>query len=205
MPEEEGIALFRAACSAGAVGGPLLEIGTFCGKSAIYLGAAARVARTVLFTIDHHRGSEEHQPGEGYHDERLEDEKGRIDTLPEFRRTIDGAGLWDVVIAVVGESASVAQRWATPLAMVFVDGGHSHEAAHSDFTSWAPHIAPGGLLVIHDVFPDPDDGGRPPFEIYERALDSDRFTEINSCGSLRVLRKHAPLARAEQRQGDTFG
>jgi predicted O-methyltransferase YrrM len=128
-----------------------------------------------------------------------------MDTLPSFRHTMHAAGLEDTVVAVVGRSRTVAQLWSRPLALLFIDGGHAAEHCITDFECWTPHVMPGGVLAIHDVFPDPDDGGRPPFEIYERALDSDRFTEINSCGSLRVLRKHAPLARAEQRQGDTFG
>ncbi|MFN2594764.1 MAG: class I SAM-dependent methyltransferase, partial [Actinomycetota bacterium] len=168
-----------------------LEIGTYCGKSAVYLGAAARDAGTVLFTIYHHRGSEEHPSGEGFHDPRLEDSRGRVDTLPEFRITIDAAGLWDVVVAVVGDSKSVAKGWSSLLGLVFIDGGHSKAAAHADLDGWASHIADGGLLAIHDVFPDPRDGGRPPFEIYMKALDSGRFDEIEAVGSLRVLKRNS--------------
>ena len=191
MPEDEGLALFRAACEAGRLG-PLLEIGSYCGKSAIYLGAAARASNTVLFSVDHHRGSEEHQPGEGFHDPRLVDDSGRVDSLPEFRKTIESADLWDVVVAVVGDSASVAGGWASALGLVFIDGGHSSQAAHADLDAWADKLVPGGLLAIHDVFPDPHDGGRPPFEIYERALESGGFSEVDAVGSLRILQ--APQA-----------
>jgi predicted O-methyltransferase YrrM len=188
MPEEEGLALYRAASRTGGRA-PLLEIGSYCGKSAIYLGAVAEELGTLLYSIDHHRGSEEHQPGEGYHDERLTDADGEVDTLPEFRRTISGAGLEKTVIAIVGDSASIAVHWSTPLAVVFIDGGHSELAAAADLEGWSPHIVPGGLLMIHDVFPDPKDGGRPPFNIYRAALDSGRFKEIEECGSLRVLER----------------
>lgn len=187
MPEDEGRALYEAACIGGRAG-PLVEIGTYCGKSTIYLGAAARVAGSVVYTIDHHRGSEEHQPGEQFHDARLVDGAGRVDTLPTFRNTIDDAGLWDVVVGVVGESVAVAQSWHQPIGLLFVDGGHSRETAHSDLDAWGSHVAPNGMLAIHDVFLDPRDGGRPPFEIYQRALASGRFTEVSSNGSLRVLR-----------------
>lgn len=188
MPEVEGLALFEAGL-AGALVGPLLEIGSYCGKSAIYLGAAARERGTSLFSIDHHRGSEEHQPGEEYYDERLyDDEADRVDTLPEFRRTIEGARLADTVMAIVGDSPAIAAEWDTPLGLVFVDGGHSASAAHADYEGWTPHLLPGGLLVIHDVFEDPADGGRPPYEIYRRALE-DGFTETGRVGSLRVVRR----------------
>ncbi|GIU84822.1 MAG: hypothetical protein KatS3mg008_1597 [Acidimicrobiales bacterium] len=196
MPEVEGLALYRAAISLpGLFGkglpGPMLEIGTYCGKSSVYLGAAARVVGTILFTVDHHRGSEECQPGWEHHDPEVVDPlTGRMDTLPHFRRTIEEAGLEDVVVAVVGESHTVARHWSTPLAFLFIDGGHGRDVAHGDYESWTPKVVPGGLLAIHDVFEDPAEGGRPPFEIYQRAL-RDGFDELSRTGSLRVLRRHA--------------
>jgi predicted O-methyltransferase YrrM len=191
MPDDEGLALHRAGL-AGAAVGPLLEIGSYCGKSGVYLGAAAAEAGTVLFTIDHHRGSEENQAGWEHHDKQLVDPAtGRMDTLPFFRRTIEEAGLEDSVIAVVGQSATVAPHWETPLGLVFIDGGHGPEPAHRDYEAWSAKVAPGGLLAIHDVFPDPADGGRPPYEIYLRAKESGLFDEDDDlgCGSLRVLRR----------------
>jgi predicted O-methyltransferase YrrM len=190
MPDEEGLALYRAGL-AGARVGPLLEIGTYCGKSAVYLGAAAAEAGTVLFTVDHHRGSEENQAGWEHHDERLVDPRtGRMDTLPFFRRTIEEAGLEEAVVGVVGPSPVIGRHWTKPVGLVFIDGGHGPEPAHRDYETWAPKVAPDGLLAIHDVFPDPADGGRPPYEIYLRALD-DGFEELTpaGCGSLRVLRR----------------
>ena len=57
--------------------------------------------------------------------------------------------------------------------------------------AWAPKVAVGGLLAIHDVFADPADGGRPPYELYCDALASGRYVELEDagCGSLRVLRR----------------
>jgi predicted O-methyltransferase YrrM len=188
MPEDEGLFLFEQAASVGARG-PMLEVGTYCGKSAIYLGAAARLTGSTVFTVDHHRGSEENQAGWEHHDPTLVDaELGLMDTLPVFRRTIALAGLEDEVVAVVGRSATVARHWRSPLALLFIDGGHGEEPAHTDYESWAPRVADDGLLLIHDVFPDPADGGRPPYEIYLRALD-DGFEEIRACGSMRALRR----------------
>ncbi len=170
----------------------MLEIGSYCGKSAIYLGAAAQERDTVLFALDHHRGSEENQPGWEWHEPDLVDPAvGRIDTLPVFRRTIHDAGLEGSVVAVVGDSPTVGRHWRTPLALLFIDGGHGTEPAHRDYETWVPHVESGGLLVIHDVFPDPADGGRPPYEIYTRALDSGAFVEERAVGSLRVLRRVA--------------
>jgi predicted O-methyltransferase YrrM len=193
MPPGEGIALYETGLDAAArvPGRPLVEIGSWCGKSAVYLGAAARAGQTVLLAVDHHRGSEENQAGWEHHDASLVDPAtGLLDTLPTFRRTIHEAGLDDVVIAVVGESATVAAHLDTPAALVFVDGGHGEVPAHADYAAWSPRVAPGGLLAIHDVFPDPADGGRPPYEIYLRAL-ADGFEEVSAAGSLRVLRRRS--------------
>jgi MMP 1-O-methyltransferase len=189
MPPDEGLALYATA-GAHAHLGPILEIGTYCGKSTIYLAAAARQAGRVVVTVDHHHGSEENQPGWEYHDPSLVDQRtGRLDTLPHLRATMAEAGLDDHVIAVVGRSAEVARLWRAPLGMLFIDGGHTAAAAEADYEGWAPWVMPGGALAIHDVFPDPADGGRPPYEIYQRALKSGAFTEVPGHGSLRVLER----------------
>ncbi len=192
MPPAEGLALFYAARRY-APRGPVLEIGTYCGKSTIYLAAAARTAGQPVITVDHHRGSEEHQPGWEYHDPGLVDPgTGRLDTLPSLRATLAAAGLEDNVVVIVGRSADVSRLWGTPLGLVFIDGGHTEPAALADYQGWAPWVAPGGALAIHDVFPDPADGGRPPYLIYQRALSSGTFTEVHAEGSLRLLERTAP-------------
>jgi MMP 1-O-methyltransferase len=188
MPPEEGRALYESALGYG-TRGPLLEVGTYCGKSAIYFGAAARQVGTVLVTVDHHHGSEENQAGWEYHDPSLVDPcTGRMDTLPTFRKTIGSVGLEDHVIAVVGASRIVSALWQTPLALLFIDGGHAEEHAQADYEGWSPHVMRGGALLIHDVFPDPADGGQAPYHIYQRAL-ADGFQHQRTVGSLRILER----------------
>ncbi|MBW3579700.1 MAG: class I SAM-dependent methyltransferase [Actinobacteria bacterium] len=185
------MALYRAAGGAlvATGGAPLVEIGSWCGRSTLYLAAAAVEHDAVVFAVDHHHGSEEQQPGWEWHDPTLVDPAtGVVDTLPSFRHTVRQAGLEATVVAVVGDSATVARHWSTPCALVFVDGGHGSTPAHADYEGWAPQVASGGLLAIHDVFPDPADGGRPPYEIYLRAL-SDGFADVSATGCLRVLRR----------------
>jgi predicted O-methyltransferase YrrM len=189
MPPAEGVALFETA-AAYAGRGPIAEIGTYCGKSTIYLAAAARLAGQLVITVDHHRGSEENQPGWEYHDAGLVDPAaGLLDTLPHFRSTLAATGLEEYVIAVVGRSAAVAALWRAPLGMLFIDGGHTDAAAVADYEGWAPRVAAGGALAIHDVFEDPADGGQAPYRIYRRALASGAFTQVRMAGSLRVLER----------------
>ena len=185
MPTDEGLALHAAAARYAAVG-PVLEIGSYCGKSTIFLAAAGG----PVITVDHHRGSEEHQPGWEYHDPSLVDPgTGRLDTLPRLRATLAAAGIEDQVVVIVGRSAQLARLWRLPLGLVFIDGGHTDAAAVTDYESWAPWVAPGGALAIHDVFPDPADGGQAPYRIYQRALASGAFTEVPGQGSLRLLQR----------------
>jgi predicted O-methyltransferase YrrM len=189
MPADEGRALYDAA-----VGylrdGVGVEIGTYCGKSTLMLGAAAQQSGGVLYTVDHHHGSEEHQPGWEYHDTSLVDPvSGRFDTLPSLRRALNSADLDEHVVAVVGKSFVVARGWRTPLRLLFIDGGHTEEAAQRDFDGWARWVDVGGALIIHDVFPDPDDGGQAPFHVYQRALATGAFREVSAIGSMRVLER----------------
>lgn len=189
MPPDEGLALHAAALRFGA-GGVMVEVGTYCGKSSIYLGHAASVTGGTVVTIDHHRGSEEQQPGWEYHDTSLVDPAtGLMDTLPFARQAIAAAGLEESVVAVVGRSSAISRWWGTPLDLVFVDGGHTEEAAQADYHGWAPHVRLGGALVIHDVFPDPADGGQAPYGIYRQAIDGGEFVERSVTGSLRVLQR----------------
>jgi predicted O-methyltransferase YrrM len=193
MPPDEGDALYEAAVMAGELlpGLPFVEVGSYCGRSTIWLGAAARRCGTVLFAVDHHRGSEENQAGWEHHDPTVVDPRlGKMDTLPLFRLAVHDAGLEDEVVALVGQSPTVARYWQTPLAFCFIDGGHGELPARLDYEGWSTKVAMGGVLAIHDVFPDPADGGRPPYEqIFRPAIESGRFRLVSTTGSLRVLRR----------------
>ena len=193
MPADEGDALYEAAMAAAAAcpGAPMLEVGSYCGRSTVWLGGAARAKNSVVFAVDHHRGSEENQAGWEHHDPTVIDPRiGRMDTLPIFRAAIYDAGVEDFVVAVVGQSPTVAKYWSTPLAMLFIDGGHGVEPARADYEGWTPHVAMGGTLAIHDVFANPADGGRAPYEqIFQPAVASGKFVLQSATGSLHVLQR----------------
>ncbi len=190
----EGRQLYDIAVKASKLG-PCLEIGSYCGKSTVYLGTACKENHSILFSIDHHGGSEEQQPGEAYFDPELFDtETGRVDTLKEFRKTLEKAGLQDSVVPMVCKSAVAAQLWATPLSLVFIDGGHSLEAAYTDYIAWAGHIIPDGYLLIHDIFKNPDKGGQAPYQVYKMALASGLFKELPMVNTLGVLQRIPPGA-----------
>ena len=191
LDAQEGMSLYELALEASKMG-PCLEIGSYCGKSTIYIGLACKKNNGILFSIDHHRGSEEQQPGESYFDPDLFDpETNRIDTFKAFRRTIELAGLEDTVVPIVCRSEVAARLWATPLGLVFIDGGHSYEAAYTDYNAWTGHIVPGGYLLIHDIFKDPEQGGQAPYHVYKLAVASGLFKELPMIDTLGVLKRYA--------------
>jgi len=189
LDAREGQGLYEFALEASRLG-PCLEIGSYCGKSTVYLGTACRKNNSILFSIDHHRGSEEQQPGEEYYDPELFDSQtGRVDTFSKFSETLEIAGLEDTVVPVVCKSVVAARLWATPLSLVFVDGGHSFEAAYTDYSAWAGHIIPNGYLLIHDIFKDPKQGGQAPYQVYKLAVASGLFRELPVIKTLGVLQR----------------
>jgi predicted O-methyltransferase YrrM len=189
LDPDEGMELYGLALEASRLG-PLLEIGGYCGKSTLYLGLACKKTGGILYSIDHHRGSEEQQRGQEYYDPDLYDEaEGKVDTFRFFRRTIEQADLLDTVVPIVAPSNLVARMWSTPLAFVFIDGEHSYAAAFTDYTSWSPHIIPGGILAIHDIFIDPAKGGQAPYFVYKLALASGLYAEKPLVKTLGVLRR----------------
>lgn len=189
LAADEAQALYDCALESSALG-PVLEIGSYCGKSTVYLGLACQQTGATVFALDHHLGSEEHQRGELFHDPELYDgEAGVMDSFREFRRTIRAAGLEDVVIPIVAGSAAAARHWNTALGMVFIDGGHSLEAAQTDYRCWAPHVVRGGILAIHDLFEDAFEGGQAPYAIYRMALASGLFQPLARVDSLGLLRR----------------
>jgi predicted O-methyltransferase YrrM len=188
LPNDEAEKL-RQWATLGAQVGPLLEIGSYCGLSTLHLADVARQANTVVFAVDHHRGSEEHQVGEFFHDDALTDDQGNFDSLPEFRRNLKRYQAEDVVIGLVAPSATLAGHWTTPLGFLFIDGGHSLEAALTDYRNWSQHVQRGGLLVIHDVFTSASEGGQAPHAIWRLARQSGLFEEVGALQSLRALRR----------------
>ena len=189
IDHNEGICLYNYALNSSKKG-PILEIGSYCGKSTIYLATAAKEYNGCVYSVDHHTGSEENQVGWEYHDiELFDEETGRINSFPEFMRNLRKANLLDTVVPIVSDSSLVSRYWKIPLSMVFIDGGHTMEAALNDFNNWKDKIIKGGILAIHDVFPNPDDGGRPPYEIYRKALSEKNFKEVEAVKSLRLLEK----------------
>ncbi|HOD31308.1 MAG TPA: class I SAM-dependent methyltransferase [Smithellaceae bacterium] len=189
LDERESDYLYQLALKASKKG-PCLEIGSYCGKSAVYIGGACKENNAVLFSLDHHRGSEEQQPGQEYFDpDLLNEQTGLIDTLPLFRHTLAVFALENTVIPVVGRSETVGRVWQTPLSLIFIDGSHAYESVLKDYQIWSKHLMPGGYLVFHDIFPDPEKGGQAPYRVYQLAVASRQYEELPLFVSLGILKR----------------
>jgi MMP 1-O-methyltransferase len=189
MHDDEALLLYNTSLKA-AETGPILEIGSYCGKSAYFIGLAAKEKDSILFSVDHHKGSEEQQPGEEYFDPDLFDEKAnRINTLPIFESTLEKTSLEEFVVPIAAKSATAGKMWSTPLSMLFIDGGHSLEDALRDYNTWEKHIFKDGFLVIHDIFFDPEKGGQAPRTVYEKALNSGKYESYAFEQTLGVLKR----------------
>ncbi|MDA3915507.1 MAG: class I SAM-dependent methyltransferase [Deltaproteobacteria bacterium] len=189
MDDDEAHQLYHIALQASG-NGPILEIGSYCGRSAYIIGCACKQHDSILFSIDHHKGSQEQQSGEEYFDSDLFDSKlSRVNTFPFFQQTISRTSLENSVVPIVAASSVAGKMWKTPVAMLFIDGGHSFESVYEDFLTWASHIKPGGFLVMHDIFFDPEKGGQAPRQVYEIAIASGDYEEFDMVKTLGILKR----------------
>ena len=189
LPPSEAELLFRIAAEQ-AKKGPLLEVGSYCGKSAVYLGFAADLYGTDVYTVDHHKGSEEHQKGEAYFDEELYDVSAKSpNTLPHLKKTLEISRLTRVVTPIVERSEILASRWQAPLALIFVDGGHGEQQAMNDCLLWAEHLMVDGVMAIHDIYEDPSQGGQAPYKAMLAVKERFGLMEVARVDSLVILTK----------------
>jgi predicted O-methyltransferase YrrM len=171
MPSHEGLALTKWAEEFSHYG-PALEIGTFGAKSTLYIAAGSSILNQLVYTIDHHSGSEEHQLGEEYFDPEIYDEKlGRVNTVPLMQSNLQQFDESKWIVPILANANSVAPSWSTELGLLFIDGSHTEISAMNDYDNWRSKLHSKGALVIHDIYEKPEDGGQAPYLIYQKALE----------------------------------
>ena len=170
MPQHEGEALAKWAEKFSTMGAAL-EIGTFGGKSSLYIAAGSSINEQLVFTIDHHRGSEEHQTGEEYFDPDIYDAVlSRVNTVPLMQSNLSKFEESKYIVPMIANANALAAVWTVELGLLFIDGSHTEVSAQNDYANWHTKIITGGALVIHDIFENPEEGGQAPFLIYQKAL-----------------------------------
>ena len=170
MPNHEGLALTKWA-EKFSYYGPALEIGTFGAKSALYIAAGSSIHDQLVYTIDHHSGSEEHQLGEEYFDPEIYDKKlGRVNTVPLMQANLQQFDESNWVVPIIANANSIAPSWRAELGLLFIDGSHTEISALNDYDNWNSKLHSNGALVIHDIYEKPEDGGQAPYLIYQKAL-----------------------------------
>tara|TARA_B100000941_G_C28457324_1_gene528720 strand:+ start:160 stop:765 length:606 start_codon:yes stop_codon:yes gene_type:complete len=166
-----------------------VEIGSYCGKSACFIGQACKENGSLLITIDHHEGSEEQQLGELYFDPEVYDEKlGRVNTLPLLKKNIAKFNLDNVVKPLVMDSISASKIVDNNADLIFIDGSHTFESAESDYELWKNKIRKGGILAIHDIYDSEEEGGQAPNKVFKQSL-RENFALIKRVKSLVLLQK----------------
>ena len=170
MPQHEGAALAKWAEEFSMMG-PALEIGTFGGKSSLYIATGTSINQQLVFTIDHHKGSEEHQTGEEYFDPDIYDPiLGCVNTVPLMQSNLNKFEESKYIVPMIANANALAPIWTIELGLLFIDGSHTEISAQNDYANWNNKIISGGALVIHDIFENPEEGGQAPFLIYQKAL-----------------------------------
>ena len=173
LSERQGRELFRAALAC-AGRGAIVEIGSWKGRSTVWLAAAARRAGTIVYAVDRHEASREDPTARTYDD---------------FRRNLTAAGLLDHVRPLVMSSREAERILEGPVGVLFIDGDHSDAGAQEDFTLWLPRLAPGAALLCHDVSTASYSGPRRMFQ--RLVCRSAEFDAVRRVGSMMVARRTA--------------
>lgn len=101
----------------------------------------------------------------------------------------------DLVEPLVMTSADAAVRVRDPVELLFIDGDHTREGAARDADIWLPRLAPGGVLMMHDVGAA---GYVGPRDVFRRRVcwsaDFDRVGRVGSMGVARRTRCRGPAA-----------
>jgi hypothetical protein len=115
--------------------GDIVEIGSFCGKSTIYLAQSG----SNVYAIDPHKGN-------------IGEEKNYASTYKEFIRNLKSANVIDTVTPLVTTSLHASKNWRKPIRILFIDGLHDEKNATQDFNVWTPYLINDGIVAIHDSF-----------------------------------------------------
>jgi predicted O-methyltransferase YrrM len=171
LSEPQGRALYAAAAACSGRGA-IVEIGSWKGRSTVWLAHGAAVAGQKVLAIDPHVGSRE-DPHER--------------TLDAFLANLERAGAAASVEPLVMTSAEAVRRIDGPVELLFVDGDHSPEGARSDADRWLPRVMEGGTVMFHDVATSGYSGPRRVFQ--QRICRSRQFHRIRRVGSMAIAER----------------
>ena len=134
LTDAEKVLLFKTACRLPirCVG---LEVGSYVGASACFIGSAIKRRRGKLHCVDTWTNTAM--------------DEGERDTWAEFVENT--ARLRNVIIPHRGLSLEVAEDLSVVLDFLFIDADHSDEAVDADARAWLPKVRPGGIVAVHDI------------------------------------------------------
>lgn len=134
----------------------VLEIGTYAGGSAWAFSRIATVDRIITIDVDP-------QPGADV----------ALASLPCPVTQIVGDSRSPDTVKVVRDQLGGNQP-----ELLFIDGAHDYMAARSDWVTYSPLVASGGMVVFHDSQPGPNSTGMGVPKLFGELADSYRSTRI---------------------------
>lgn len=183
MTEGQGRSLFEAA-RACPVGGRIVEIGSFQGRSTIVLALGADPTVEVV-AIDPHAGNDRGpQEIDGFADEAADDNA-------RFEANLVAAGVRARVRHVRRFSDDALDEVVGAIDVLYIDGAHRYAPALADIRQWGERVADGGTLLIHDSF----SSIGVTLAILRELVPSGRFRYVGRSRSLTVYRADPSLGR----------
>jgi len=203
ITEREGETLYNLAKN-GPGKGAIVEIGSFKGKSTIYLASGSKAAgREKVYAIDTHMAwKEKGKTRAGIYVPK----KG---AFKFFLSNLRKARVEDWVVPVKEYSHKANEKWSKPIRLLFIDGSHKYLHVKLDFLLWEPFIAKGGIIALHDSheIESVKDFGRkcpwirgPKKVVNERIIKSKRFKNIRIVDTITIatkIKKEGAFSRAE--------
>lgn len=140
LTDREGQTLYNLAKNCKGEG-VIVEIGSWKGKSTIWIGNGSKNGNSVLiYAIDPHTGSLEHQK-----------ENNFVKTFEDFKKNIKNAKVDDIIVPIVKTSKDAAKTFNKKVEFIFIDGAHEYNSVKLDFDMWVPKVLNGGIIAFHDT------------------------------------------------------
>jgi MMP 1-O-methyltransferase len=174
LSDSEGETLYNLAknCKGNGV---IVEIGSWKGKSTIWLGSGSKAGNKVkVYAIDPHTGSSEHQK-----------ESEKVWTFEEFKKNITNAKVDDIISPIVKTSEEAAKNFNEPIELIFIDGAHEYESVKLDYDLWFPKVLNDGIMAFDDTV-----GWEGPKQVVDdNVYKSNHFKKVKIVDSITLAQK----------------
>ena len=168
--DKEGCLLFDYASKI-PTKGLIIEIGSWRGRSTVWLGQGAMFRGGKVLAVDPHEGMEGF--GESYN---------------EFLNNIERCKVSNNVMPILLTSKVFFENYTEKVDMVFIDGLHDYPTVLNDTLESLDHLKENGILAMHDTV-----AYAGPYKVLKMLLFLDnRVRALKQVGQVAVLKKTEP-------------